>query len=138
MLAGGRPGRKGERGQQAQGSGTKGWERDSEESANQQVCMCSARQGHMDKAFIVQVGTWKQHTKTWEEATAMKFKDKGAQLKSELLIQSEGMGQRACPGTGQMKTPDPGENTMQEAACESSTKEASSLCHTAQHRVQRS
>lgn len=54
----------------------------------------------------------------------MKFKYKGAQLKLELLIQSEGMDQRACPGPGHMKTPDPGENIMQVSACELSTKQA--------------
>lgn len=61
----------------------------------------------------------------------MKFKYEGAQHKLELLIQSEGMDQRACPGPGQMKTPDPGDNIMQVSACELSTEQASSICHTA-------
>ena len=67
----------------------------------------------------------------------MKIRYKGAQFKLQLLIQSEGRDQRACPGPGQIKTPDTGENIMQVSAYKLSTKQASSLCHTAQRRVQR-
>lgn len=50
----------------------------------------------------------------------------------------EGMDQGTCPGPGQKKTLDPAENIMRISACELSTKQAQSLCHTARHRVQRS